>query len=75
MFTGSSYQYTAAGLPDEIVKVDAEEVDDYYNAYYTLDNLTLYFYCNCEIEEIVSWLCREYLKLLESLCQGRLSEN
>lgn len=52
IFNGTNYQYSTAGLPEEILEVDYNNLIEYHNTYYQLSNCYIYVYGNIDLNRL-----------------------
>lgn len=62
LFKNTYMAFDTGGNPKDILKLELEEIKDYYNKYYQPQNMLCYFYGNVDIEYYLEFIHSEYLK-------------
>ncbi len=61
LFNDTSYGFESGGDPKYIPDLDYEEFKEFHKKYYSPSNSYIYLYGNCDMEERMDWLDKEYL--------------
>ncbi len=67
LFPDTAYGVESGGDPQYIPDLTYEEFLDFHKRYYHPSNSYIFFYGNCDMEERLEWLDREYLSAFDRL--------
>jgi Zn-dependent M16 (insulinase) family peptidase len=63
----TAYQYESGGDPKEIPSLSYESFLEFHHKYYNPTNSFIYIYGNCDMEERLKWMDKEYLSKFDKI--------
>ena len=67
LFPDNAYQYESGGEPSVIPELTYKEFKEFHKKYYSPSNSYIYLYGNCDMEERLEWLDKEYLSKFDKV--------
>ncbi len=61
LYKDTPYSYESGGFPEEIPNLKYEDFIEFHSKYYHPSNAYIFIYGNCDMEERLCWLDKEYL--------------
>ena len=67
LFKDTSYGFESGGDPKYIPDLNYEEFKEFHSKYYSPSNSYIYVYGDCDMEERLDWLDKEYLSNFDKI--------
>lgn len=67
LYPDTTYRYESGGDPEEIPTLTYEQYLDFHRRYYHPSNSYIYLYGDCDMEERLAYLDREYLSAFDAI--------